>query len=359
MWIRLIAAIAAAALLIGCAIHPVPEDVTGLSTADIVKQIRCETRDAARDVIIKYLTDLAVHGNSAIAADLLAQFNENRDSMASFDARRSFPDAAHAQIRNVFEVIYSAGVGYTFDLTMTEDNNLGATANFVGPWLNKFTLGLTGDGNRTRQNERTFTITDTVGFLLRELNTPKPNGDQYCDGHVAFSPNYIYPIAGRVGIYNTVYTFFELSFFDGLAANKADPGGSGAPVMADKLTFTTMIDLIAMPKVVFAPVGNAFQVADASATGTLRRTDAHQVTVGLALAPKGKGLAALSALKGFVFSGAALGGARVAIGSKARGDLLVLNRVTATTTSYAEQLAVLAIDQLKSRELQLITRVSP
>jgi hypothetical protein len=359
MYVRRLAALAVASLMAGCAIHPVPEDVTGLDTADIVKQIRCETRDAARDVIIKYLTNLAVYGNNAIAADLLVQFNENRNLMASFDARRSFPDPAQAQVRNVFEVIYSAGVGYTFDLTMTEDNNLGATANFVGPWLNKFTLGLTGDGNRTRQNERTFTITDNIGFLLRELNTPKPNGEQYCDGHIAFGPNYIYPIAGRVGIYNTVYTFFQLSFFDSLAANKADPGGGGAPVMADKLTFTTMIDLIAMPKVVFAPVGNAFQVADASATGTLRRTDAHQVTVGVALAPKGKGMAALSALRGFVFSGAALGGTRVALGSRARGELLVLNRVTATTTSPAEQLAVLAIDQLKSREFQLITRVSP
>jgi hypothetical protein len=28
-----------------------------------------------------------------------------------------------------------------------------------------------------------------------------------------------------------------------LAANKADPGGAGAPVMADQLTFTTMVDL--------------------------------------------------------------------------------------------------------------------
>jgi hypothetical protein len=359
MYVRCLAALAAASLIGGCAIHPVPEDVTGLDTAEIVKQIRCETRDAARKVIIKILTDMAVDGNSAIARDLLLNFDADRDSMTDFDARRSFPDAAQAQVRNVFDVIYSAGVAYTFDLTMTEDNNLGATANFLGPWANKFTLGLTGDANRTRQNERTFTITDKVGFLLRELNTPKPSGKQYCNGHIAFGPNYIYPIAGRIGVDNTVYTFFQLSFFDGLAANKAGPGGAGAPVMADKLTFTTTVDLIAMPKVVFAPAAKGFQVADASATGTLRRTDGHQVTVGLALDPKGKGIAALSSLRGFVFSGAALGGTRVALGLRAGGGVLVLNRVTATTTSPAEQLAVLAIDQLKSRELQLITSTSP
>jgi hypothetical protein len=360
MHIRFIAAAAVASLMAGCAIHPVPEDVTGLDTADIVKQIRCETRDAARKVIVKFLTGLAVDGNSEIARDLLLQFDADPNSMVGFDPRRSFPDrVAHSQIRNVFDVIYSAGVAYTFDLTMTEDNNLGASANFLGPWANTLTLGLMGDANRTRQNQRTFTITDTIGFLLRELNTPKPNGKQYCDGHVAFGPNYIYPIAGRVGVDNTVHTFFQLSFFDGLAANKADPGGAGAPVMADQLTFTTMVDLIAMPKVVFAPVPKRFQVTDASATGTLRRTDAHQVTVGLALDPKGKGMAALSSLRGFVFSGAALGGTRVALGSRGGGGLLVLNRVTASTTSPAEQLAVLAIDQLKSRELQLVTSRSP
>jgi hypothetical protein len=344
-------------MMAGCAIHPVPEDVTGLRTEEIVKQIRCETRDAARTVIKKILSGMATDGHSLIAGDLLAEFEAKPDSMATFDWRRSFPDAAHVQVRNVFDVIYSAGVAYTFDLTMSEDNNLGATANFLGPWANKFTLGLTGDAERTRVNERTFTITDKVGFLLRELNTPK-HGKQYCTGNIALGPNYVYPIAGRVGIDNTVYTFFELSFFDGLAANKDAPGGAGAPVMADKLTFTTMVDLIATPKVVFAPVARGFQVTDASATGTLRRKDVHEVSVGLALDPKGKGIAALSSLKGFVFSGAALGGPRVAAGPKTEGNLLIANRVIATTTTSAEQLAVLAIDQLKSRELQLITSTS-
>jgi len=144
MYKRGLAVLAVASLIGGCAIHPVPEDVTGLDTADIVKQIRCETRDAARKTIVKFLTGLAVDGNSAIARDLLVEFDANRDSMVEFNPRRSFPDPAHAQIRNVFEVIYSAGVAYTFDLTMTEDNNLGAGANFLGPWANTFTLGLTG-----------------------------------------------------------------------------------------------------------------------------------------------------------------------------------------------------------------------
>lgn len=357
MCVRRFAAVAAVSLLSACAIHPVPEDVTGLDTADIVKQIRCETRDAVRGVILRYLRRLATDGNNRIAQDLLTKFEAEPDSMADFDPQRSFRESEYSQIRNVLDVIYSAGVAYTFDLTMSEDNNLGASANFLGPWAAKFTLGLMGDANRTRENERTFTITDKVSFLLRELNTPKPQ--RYCDGHIALGPNYIYPIAGRIGVDNTVYTFFQLSFFDGLAANKANPGAGGAPAVADKLTFMTMVDFIANPKVVFAPAAKGFQVTDASATGTLRRKDAHQVTVGLALDPKDKGIAALSSLRGFVFSGAGLGGPRVTIGSRGGGGVLMLNRVIASTTSPAEQLAVLAIDQLKSRELQLITSSSP
>jgi hypothetical protein len=354
MYLRFAAALTVAALASGCAIHPVPEDVTGIDTADIVKQIRCETRDAARKVIIRYLTGLANEGKNAIARELLADFEANPDSMIAFDPRRSFPDAAHVQIRNVFDVIYSAGVAYTFDLTMTEDNNLRAGANFLGAWTNRLNLGLTGDANRTRQNERQFTVTDKIGFLLRELNVQR-RGEQYCDGHVTFGPNYIYPIAGRIGIYNTAYTFFQLSFFDGLATNK----DGGAPVMADKLTFTTSVDLIAMPTVTFAPVPRSFRVLDASGTGLLKRTDAHQVTVGFALDPKGKEIAALSSLRGFIFSGAALDGARSLSKPRGKDGILVANRVIATTTSRAEQLAVLAIDQLKSRELQLVAPASP
>src|SRR5262249_53234299 len=157
--------------------------------------------------------------------------------------------------RNVFDVIYNAGVAYTFELTMTEDNNLGAATSLVGPWNPAtFTLGLMGNFNRQRQNVRTFTVTDRIGFLLRELNTRKPSGEQYCDGHIALGPNYIYPIAGHIGIYKTVHDFFQLSFFDGLAAPKAAPGTTGAPNMAEQLTFMTMIDLTVSPQVMFSPV---------------------------------------------------------------------------------------------------------
>lgn len=351
---RSIAAAAAAVLLLsGCAIHPEPEDVTGLDTADIVKQIRCETRDAARKIIVKYLERHAQYGtpaNAQTAQNLLAQYAANPDVMTDFNPNVSFPGPENKEIRNFFGLVYSAAIAYTFELRMNEDNNLGGTVNFVGPWnVAKVTLGISPNFNRSRENLRTFTITDKFSFLLKELNTPQSNGRRYCDGHIAHGPNYIYPIAGQIGVYKTVYTFFQLSIFENLAADKAAPGAGGAPAMADDLTFTTMIDVSATPAVIFAPVTSGFQVSDATSTGTLRRRDAHQVTVGLALEPSGN--VALSSLRGFVFSGA---GTRVAVGRANRGEALVLNRITGTATTRAEALALHMVDQLKSRQLQLI-----
>src|SRR4051812_43739321 len=40
---RILATSAFGFLIAGCSVHPLPEDVTGLSTYNIVRQIRCET----------------------------------------------------------------------------------------------------------------------------------------------------------------------------------------------------------------------------------------------------------------------------------------------------------------------------
>jgi hypothetical protein len=356
MYIRRFAAIAAASLFAGCSIHPVPEDVTGLDTADIVKQIRCETRDAAREIILRRLEKLATRGNNLTAQKLLSEFFENPEAMNDFNWNVSFPGPENVEVRNFFKLVYSAGIAYTFELTMSEVNNLGSTVNFLGAGQATFTLGVTGNADRSRENVRTFTITDKFNFLLRELNTPK-SGKRYCDGHIAFGPNYIYPIVGRVGIYNTVYTFFQLSIFENLGAKDDKPGAGGAPAMGDKLTFTTLVDLTAMPKIVFVPVKTGFQITDASLTGVARRTDHHQLTVGLALEPSG--VVALASLRGYVFSGAGLSGTPVTVGRPGASHTVVLNRITATATSRAEQLALIIVDQIKSRELQLIPPSTP
>jgi len=348
MFIRSVAAIATALVMTGCAIHPEPQDVTGVSTAHIVRQIRCETRDAARELIRRELDRLATYGKNPVAQNLLAEYEADPERMSDFDPVRSFPAPGDLQIRNIFKLFYSAGVAYDFTLTMNEQNDLLAGANFLGPWANKLTLGLTGNANRSRENERTFTVTDKFSYLLRELNTPDlATGLRYCDGHINLGPNYIYPIAGNIGVYKTVYTFFQMTIFDGLAPKPGSPAGA-TPAMADKLTFTTLFDLSATPKVEFAPVPSRFQVADASATGLARRKDTHQVIVGLALEPTGP--VALDSLRGFVFSGEGISGTR----RRDRGGVVVGDRVITIATSGSEVLAAQKIDQVKKKDFQLL-----
>jgi hypothetical protein len=350
MYVRCLAALAAAALMSGCAIHPVPEDVTGLDTADIVKQIRCETRDAARKIMLDYLEKLATDGHNPTAQNLVTAFRAEPETMDGFNPAPLFPGESNKNIRNFFTVVYSTAIAYSFDLTMEEVNNLGGTVNFLGPWQNVFTLGITGNANRSRQNLRTFTITDKFNFLLRQLNTAH-HGHRYCDNRTV-GPNYIYPIAGQIGVYNTVYTYLQLSVFENLAPDKA-AAGADAPPLGDKLTFITGFDLSANPRVVFAPLKSAgFQIADATVPGMLSRKDTHQVTVGLAMEPSGS--AALASLSGFVFSGAGLSGPRIAFRGPGRVQTVGLDRVVANTTSRAEQLALLVVDQLKRRDIQLI-----
>jgi hypothetical protein len=343
----------------GCSIHPVPEDVTGVDTYHIVRQIRCESRQAVIDFIKRQLHRQADLLGDPIAQKLLEKYDRNPEAINNFKPDL-FPGPDYIDYRRFYNLIYSAAIAYSFDLTMTEANNLTTTVDLLGPWRNKLMLGITGDANRTRTNERTFTITDTFQFLLANLNATDETGAHYCDGQIV-KANYIYPIAGEIGVYKSVQTFFELSVLGGLSVDKAKPGQTGAPTMSDNLKFTTTVDLSGTPKVVFTPIGAAFQAADASLTGMVQRMDVHQVTVGLAIAPSGA--VDVGPLRGFLFSGpsiaaakpaAAPGKAAAAAKTPTGGPVVIGNRVTGAGATPAEKLAVLVIDQVKSREIILI-----
>jgi len=368
MFIRILAASAAAFLLVSCSIHPLPEDVTGVNTYHIARQIRCETREAALQFLIRQLTRLATDHDDQlgdpIARQVLADYQADPDSISNFNPDR-FPGPKYEQVRNFYRVIYSTAIAYNFDLTMSEQNDLGTTVNLLGPWARKLTLAVSGDFNRNRTNERSFTITDTFSELLVRVNVPV-RGHRYCDGQIK-QANYVYPIAGHIGVDELVKTFFELVYLGQLSEKDAAAGAIGAPTIADKLTFTTTIDGSSTPKVTFTPVGSGFQLADASLTGSLNRTDTHKVTVGLAVDKDI--LAYLTSLRSYLFSRERSGDASVVSPSVRMArlpprpvrtprlpadEIFVGATLTAQARNWAEELAARAVDQLKSRELQLI-----
>jgi hypothetical protein len=125
--------------------------------------------------------------------------------------------------------------------------------------------------------------------------------------------------------------------------------------MADKLTFTTTVSASINPVAVFTPVNHAFQLASAAATGVADRSDVHQVTVALAVA-KGA-LADLGSLRSYLLSSERSGtGGRPGVTGRTStiGRVFIGTSVTGNSTSVSELLALRAIDQLKSRKVQLI-----
>jgi hypothetical protein len=209
-----------------------------------------------------------------------------------------------------------------------------------------FRLNVGAGALRKRSNQRTFTVTDTFEYLLKTLNDPSRGS--YCNGQIV-AANYIYPITGRIGVEKLVKDFIELTLFGNLAGSN----NGAVPAMTDKLVFTTTLNASATPSVVFTRVTTAFDLADAQLTGSAKRSDVHQVAIALALA--GNEAADLATMRTYLFTAPRAGGAPTAAVRKTGGGsqtLYVGDRVTGGGTP-SEVLAVIAIDQMKRRELQL------
>jgi hypothetical protein len=370
---------AVAFLVSGCSIHPLPEDVTGVSTYHIVRQIRCEARDTLKKIVIKFLRRLAAANNGGQFEQLAWLYESDPSSISTFHYNL-FRGPELVEVRAAVKTFYDAGIAYNFELTMTEDNNLSTEVDFIRPIVNpKLTLALTGGASRKRTNDRTFTSSDTFSGLLK---LP----EEYCRGFVV-GPNYVYPIAGRVGVDAVISDFIDLTLFADLGAasssssssssdSSASPAGGGTkptggtptgakktagggtkataaspPTLADKLTFTTSITGSVNPVATFTPIGRSFQVSGASLTGLADRVDTHSVTVAVAIAPSG--MTELASLRSYLFSPSRVASFAGRAGPGAATSVLIGNRVIGGG-SPSERLALIAADQLKSREFELV-----
>ena len=254
------------AVIAGCAIHPLPEDTAGVPTYLIARKIRCEARDALRDNLVQWLK---VAPNDATANQLGIEFENGARPLNSFSDK-----LFHGPVKEIVQKFENSAIAYDFSFDMTETNKLDGTFDLLRPFTGGAgSAAISAGVDRTRENVRTFTITDTFIRLLTDIK------DDYC---TMFSPgkNYIYPITGDIGIGEMINTFVQLSLFANLSGKS-----SGPPTMGDAITFTTLLSGSAAPKIVFAPVGRALQIADASITAAATRTDQHRVIVALSLPP--------------------------------------------------------------------------
>ena len=138
-------------------------------------------------------------------------------------------------------------------------------------------IGLNSSGDFSRDNIRKFTVTETFEKLLYNRiqgcgeSAPSGNDDRLP------GPNYAYPIAGEIGMYELISTFVDLNED---AALQPIPSGSG--VFGDRLMFTTTLMGQVSPSVQINPVGHKWGLASpTNFAATATRTDKHNLNIRL------------------------------------------------------------------------------
>lgn len=212
-------------VLVSCSTHPLPEDFARHSTFDIVQKLRCEARDG---VISSSLT--------------------------------------RAALENTY-------VGYDFTFDLTENNKAsGGTLEFLNPFPSgKFTLALSGGADKKRQNLRFFRIVELLEDLREDAELASSTGPCAIEGRA----NFVYPIAGRVGIEEVLVTYGKLR-------SVAKFRVKDASVFSDTITFTTKLNAGIKPTLELNSVAGQFRLTKASIDGSVERTDIHKVAIAIA-----------------------------------------------------------------------------
>jgi len=209
-------------LQLGCSIHPIPDDLVGDTTVQIVKKIRCETR-------------LAVEKHAS-------------------DARYR-----------------SAAIAYDFRLTVTENNRASGAAAFGLPFTNgRFSLNIGAGEDKQRIGVRNFQIVETFAELRKEDCSVQ-----------ATNANYRYPITGIVGLDEAIGTFVKLNE-RGLLEQAKGPGAS----YVDALEFATVLRGSVEPAVELTPLADRFRLSQGRISLAADRADVHRLTIALSVPVK-------------------------------------------------------------------------
>ena len=248
----------------GCAIHPLPDDISRETTYSIIQKIRCE----AQEQVIVEVRELLSRSRSPIVQSL-----DPKKVVANLViVGRNDP-----AIANIIQKYRVAVVGYGFTFTITEENNAGGSADFILPFTHStFTLGISGHVDKTRKNTRKIEVLDTFEELA----------DLDCSEISKPSRNLLYPITGSIGMGEIIHSFLSLS--ETLHVKASSTPTAEHRSFIDTLTFTTDINPDDIPgrgikpsiELKRHPKGR-FGVEKASATFLAARLDSHVVIVSL------------------------------------------------------------------------------
>jgi hypothetical protein len=251
---RFLAVLGLGGICSACAIHPLPEDVSRSSTADIVQKIRCEGRTA----IIRYAS---IDGENFPEEKLRRIVSAGGPN-------------AERDIRKLLKPRYqNAAIGYDFRLTISESDGSSASTTFTFPFggPGKFLLGIGGGEAKERKADRSF---DIVEYFWEVLAEPIEN----CLEH---GKNWKYPITGDVGLDEVLKTYIRIDAMAGLKGSLAKRSNSQDITFTDELTFTTSFNASVQPSLELSPVIHDLRVTRAAASFGGERKDIHKVTVAL------------------------------------------------------------------------------
>ena len=211
-----------APILANCSTHPLVDDVTRSTTFDVVQKIRCEAKRAINDI-----------------------------------------DAALPRARRLGD---DTTIGYEFTFDITENNDASGSVTWFLPLTGgNFQLKADAGSTLARQTTRNFTITDTFAVLRKANCSPQ-----------ALEKNWIYPIAGEIGIYEVVATFAKLQGVE----DPQDQEDKEIFSFHDTLEFSTFLGAGVQPTLTLVRDDRS-HVSDAHGSLSARRSDFHKVVITL------------------------------------------------------------------------------
>ncbi|HRD77451.1 MAG TPA: hypothetical protein PK264_16210 [Hyphomicrobiaceae bacterium] len=285
--------------LSGCAIHPIPDDVSQYTTEDIVRNVRCEARDSVRTRI-----KMALDRNPAFAGIEPELILERSDYFARIKK-------ADPLLAEKFLNYADSSIAYDFSFKITEKSDQSGSLSFQLPYPKRtFTLGADGGLGRERSGHRKFKTVETFRELVR-LD---------CRSYVQPDANGLYPLTGSIGMTRVMNTFIELSEL-----------GGGKGDFSDVINFTTRIHAKADGKWVLSPLPKTFKLINATALISGERQDIHSLTIGIAFPLKDLRVAAV--------------GPRPVSAFSARAS----PRIIDTTTRALEQLCIARAEEREDR----------
>jgi len=267
--------------LAGCALYPIPDDVTSIPTEEIVRHARCEIRTE----VIGYLIHSEFIAPPATDKDI-AVFLKYVESVKKKLKNGQTLSDKESHLLGLMDV---AAV-YAFDFNITENNKADGDAGFSLP----FTVPkvLKGDASAslalTRLGSRIFATGDHWGQLISRPSLcadirPRPG-------------NFAYPLDGSIGVGRAVQTFINISNQGG---DLGGDQGAAKDSFVDTLTFTTEVSASANASITLAAVPHSFRLVSASAGLSGSRKDVHKMTLSLAfpLPPKPPAIQPITGVK--------------------------------------------------------------